>query len=178
MKNDYATNFSLPHLPRPREMKEPGNEVAAHPRISNIGEYPPPPPPGIDRPRFRWETEDNSLLTTRELSTDHQRDRGRAGEGLGGWGGLAHPTLGQVGPYLWFRLPAYPFQKTKRSQKRDIFNIPNAFPATYGTQILQIFRPSILQDPLAYDCLGGSNFFTARWGTQEFFGPGRTFMPD
>ena len=41
---------------------------------------------------------------------------------------------GQLGSYRWFSLRTYPFQKTKRSHKRDIFKISNAFPAIWGTQ--------------------------------------------
>ena len=45
-------------------------------------------------------------------------------------------TIGQLDPYLWFSLRTYPSQKTKRSQKRDIFNISNALPAIQGTHNL------------------------------------------
>ena len=41
--------------------------------------------------------------------------------------GFGSPTFGQ----LWFSLRTYPFQTTKRSQKRDIFKISNAFPHTW-----------------------------------------------
>ena len=46
-----------------------------------------------------------------------------------GLGGLEPPTFEQLGPYLGFSSRTYPFQKTKRSQKRDFFKISDAFPA-------------------------------------------------
>ena len=57
------------------------------------------------------------------------------------------PTFGQLGPYLWFSLQTYPFQKMKRSQKLDIFQISNAFPANWGPQISQIFPRGMHPDP-------------------------------
>ena len=48
-------------------------------------------------------------------------------------------TFGQPGSYLWFSSRTYPFQITKRSRKRDIFKISNAFPFK-KTQISQTWQ--------------------------------------
>ena len=42
------------------------------------------------------------------------------------------PTFGQHGPYRRFSWRTYPFQKTKRSQKRDIFKINNERSAPFS----------------------------------------------
>ena len=64
---------------------------------------------------------------TMTLTLQHGPSRGR-GWG-GGGGGLEPPTFGQHGPYRFDFLRTYPIQRSKRSQKRDIFKISNAFPA-------------------------------------------------
>ena len=76
--------------------------------------------------------------------------RGRAG---GGAGRLEPPTFGQIGPYLQFSLQTYPFKKTKRSQKRDIFRFSNAFPAIWGLAFHEFPGEACPRAPLAYDCL-------------------------
>ena len=69
------------------------------------------------------------------------------------WGGIGPANFWATWPYLWFSIQTYPSQKTKRSQKRDFFKIPDAFPAIEGTQISQFSGEACPWTPLAYDCL-------------------------